>query len=72
LSGYFGNTLNYCATQTSALASASFVLQLQPGVIDNISVQFDNFHFCAGCSGGGDERGATMLGVIRSFMVTYV
>jgi hypothetical protein len=49
VSGYFGDTMIYTATQTSALTAVEFTLQLQPGVNDNISVQFDNFHFRAGC-----------------------
>jgi hypothetical protein len=57
VSGYFGNTMIYTATQTSALTAVEFTLQLQPGVNDNISVQFDNFHFRAGCSGVGGRDG---------------
>jgi len=49
LSGYFGSTLIYSTTSTSPLTEVQFVLQLQTGSNDNISVAYDNFHFTAAC-----------------------
>jgi len=49
LSGYFGSTLIYSTTSTSPLTEVQFVLQLQPGSNDNVSVVYDNFQFTAAC-----------------------
>jgi hypothetical protein len=51
LSGYFGSTLIYSTTSTSPLTEVQFILQLQPGSDDNISVVYDNFQFTAACGG---------------------
>ena len=50
LTGYLGDTPIYSTTSTSALSDLTFVLQLQPGSDDPISVRYDNFHFQSGCA----------------------
>ena len=50
LTGYLGDTPIYSTTSTSALSDVRFVLQLQPGSNDPISVRYDNFHFQSGCA----------------------